>query len=274
MLTDKCIVVGRGFVGKEFERQGFRVFDKDDFHISYMKSLTVKQAINFSPLMDYDIVINCIGKSNTRWCEDPKNHSELLWSNYEVPKTLSEYCYRNKKKFVHISTGCLYDDGNDWTEDSLLTAHCAYTASKLFGEKACSVENDLILRPRLLFSDTKDSMNLIMKLAKFEKHITDVNSITSIRLIVDSAIALLEKEQTGIFNVSHTHPVSIRQLARLIHGEWYGRDVNESLFTGEDLIKQEGLHLVNNTMNVDKLSAFIDIPNTLTVVSKCLQELK
>lgn len=266
MNLDRIIVLGRGFLGQAFEREGFRVWRKDRFYLHPNNNHREKLNV----LNNYDIIINCLGKSNTRWCEKQENWREVFFSNGEIPKILSDYCRRQNKKLVHISTGCLYDDSNGkepWTEEDSIVPHCDYTVSKRVGEKNCNPEKDLILRPRLYFGDFENRNNLLCKLPKFSKYLTELNSYTSVHTIVEATTALLEANQAGVFNVANDGDAEVIELA-----SWIGLSGEE--ITGKELREQEKLYLVNNTMDISKLQKFYNPQRLKYEVMRCWEKLK
>ena len=261
-MVGKTVVLGNGFLGKKFAMRGYEVWDKKRFIISTLPC-------DLSVLNEYNVVVNCISKSNTRYCEAKENFSEALWSNGLVPGVLSEYCANNDKKFVHISSGCLYDDcgiGYPYQEKDDITAHLNYTVTKWVGEQGCN-DQDLILRPRLLFGDFEDRNNLLCKLPKFTKFVTAYNSYTSVDTIVDAVEALLERNQSGVFNVSCEGWATVRDLAYWIGLEGEG-------ISAEELRRQENLYLVNNTMDITKLQEFYQPPELKYEIMRCWEALK
>lgn len=257
---DKIAVLGRGFLGKEFERHGFEVLGRDRFNIKLTDPENI--ILNLKNLEKYDVIINCIGKSNTRWCEDKRNFNEALLINGTFVGLLSKFCSENDIKLVHISTGCLYDDTTkENTEDDFLSAHCNYTATKWVGENLCNPKRDLILRPRLYFSDIPDRNNLLCKLPKFKSFTGDkLDSLTCTSTIVGATKALLEAGQVGVFNVAQKGSASISEVAK-----WCGLS-GEPVNTAHELRDREGLYLVNNVMDISKLLRYytpIDIESAI-----------
>jgi len=250
----RILVVGRGFLGRAFERKGILTWGRKEF----------QPEVNIKRVDEFDVVVNCIGKSDTRWCET--NFMEAFYSNAIIPKGLSAYCNKNNIRFVHVSTGCLYDKvGIENKETDFLSAHCNYTVTKWSGENFCN-SNDLIIRPRLLFGTEKSDKNLICKLPKFDKFLTEVNSYTSVDVIVDAVLALIEAGQKGIFNVACDGTATVKELAGWIgvHGE----DI-----TAEELVKRENLYLVNNVMCLNKLKNFYEPPKLHDEVMRCYESI-
>jgi dTDP-4-dehydrorhamnose reductase len=256
----KAIVLGKGFLGKAFEKDGFEVWDKATFEVT-------RNHLEFPQLDKYDVVINCMGKSNTRWCEEKDNFNDTIFSNGTVPGLLSKYCRSNKIRFVHISTGCLYDS-NDYPqkEDGFIVAHCNYVVSKWIGEMSCDPDVDLILRPRLYFGDFKDRNNLIIKLMKFNSYLDELNSYTSVHTIVEATKALLNARQTGIFNVACDGYKSVYDFARCCY-------FNGGKITEEELHASQNLYLVNNILSLTKLKQFYNPPKLDYEIERCCNEL-
>jgi len=260
-MNNKVIVLGKGFLGKKFEEKGFEVWGKDQFYIDANRGLPLKN------LYKYDVIINCIGKSDTRWCENKENLKQTLFSNGTIPSILSKYCELNDKKFVHISTGCLYDRNDvPQKETDFVAAHCIYTLTKWMGELGCNPSKDLILRPRLYFSDFNDKNNLLCKLPKFNKFLTEMNSYTSLDVIVDSTTALLKGNQVGIFNVAADGYATLKELS-----EWMG--LKGIGITQTQLHYFEKLYLVNNIMNINKLKQFFNPPKLKDEILRCWDKL-
>jgi dTDP-4-dehydrorhamnose reductase len=254
----KTLVLGKGFLGSEFERQGFEVWGREKYEIG--------QDLSF--LNKYDVVINCIGKSDTRWCEH--NMRGAMNANTDFPVLLSRTCnLLYNTKFVHISTGCLYDESHrPCTEDDFLVAHCNYTVTKFAAEKLINPDKDLIIRPRLLYGgERRSGNNLLCKLPQFKAYVDEFNSVTSVKTIVEATTALLDADQTGVFNVADEGIHTIGQIAKMVGY------VGEKM-TGEQLRRNNGLYLVNNVMSLDKLKQFYQPPTVEERIKECQKELQ
>lgn len=264
MKSDKVLVLGCGMLGLAFERNGFKVVGRSIFNYDGMEDEPEFQDwhVLFS---QYDVVINCIGKSDTRWCEDPANFEELMEVNAELPMRLSRACDYANTKFVHISTGCLYDTRGKGKchEDQFKSAHCNYVVSKWAGEGYLS-HHDLIIRPRLIFdSDVAQGRNnLLQKLPDFPNYLDEFNSVTSCDTIVEAVEALVDADQEGAFNVSNTGTYTMWEMATALGYE--GGMISE-----EELHESQGLFLVNNVMSTLKLEEFYTPRNTLEELARC-----
>jgi len=258
------LVLGDGYLGGQYRKNGYTVwgrerweFDSDDVEGSMDKLFTE------FVVSDYHTIINCIGTADTRRCEDPKHWDQVYSVNAELPRHLSKRCNDHGIKFVHISTGCVYDQNHmPQREDAFLSSHCRYVVSKLAGEFNCS-EGDLILRPRLYFSGDENSGNLLTKIKNFKYFLTDINSYTSTQTIVEASLALIENDCSGVFNVAQKGYINLVEIA-----EHIGLEITGTL-TSDQLKLQEGLHLVNNIMDTTKLEEYYTPRHILDEISYC-----
>jgi hypothetical protein len=121
---------------------------------------------------------------------------------------------------------------------------------------------DIIIRPRLFFSDIVNSKNLLCKLPRFKKFVDEKNSCTDIRDIPKAIEALVSNRQHGIFNVCCEGYMSIYEMAKLL-------GIDGLPFSGDDLINQEKLYLVNNIMSLEKLNKFYKTRNLKKSIMEC-----
>ena len=261
----KIAVLGKGYLGKEFERQGYEVLGRDEFELPLFDNDTL--TTKWDKLTKYDVLINCIAKSNTRWCEDHKNFKEARWINGEFVDILSRFCKRGNIKLVHVSTGCLYDCSNvPCRENDFKVTHCNYTVSKWIGENGCNLDRDLVIRPRLFFSGIKDKNNLLCKLPAFERYVNVLNSYTHVAEIPKAVQVLLDNKQVGIFNVANRGYMTVYEIAMLV-------GLKGERMTEEELCHAEELHLVNNIMDISKLEQFYKPPYISKAILECWEQL-
>jgi nucleoside-diphosphate-sugar epimerase len=249
------VVIGNGYMGSAFKDAGMDCITKEDFTYN---------GRNFNELIplieDYDVVINAIAKTDTRWSEEPKNFKELWFINAHFVKELSDYCNppkrKRKKKFVHISTGDLYGNNFDLkqtVEDTTkIDVGTNYRLSKYGGEKFCH-EDDLILRPRLPFDGRNHPKNLLVKIPKFTKLFSYLNDYTYIPDLVEATQILVNKNQKGIFNIASHDDGSVIYILRNILQlpQFQSYDLHDH--DNPNIIRElNNLH-VHNIMNDDKL---------------------
>lgn len=149
-------------------------------------------------------IINCAAKTNLEYCED--NKSSAYMTNTLGVINLLHLCAEYGIKFVHISSGCLFD-GNSTvsTEESQPTPAAWYTHTKTWADdyiKNYGYNNYLILRPRQMISAIPHPTNMITKFCNYEQIFAhkEQNSITCVEDFCDMLAHLVKIDATGIFN--------------------------------------------------------------------------
>jgi dTDP-4-dehydrorhamnose reductase len=275
MSKKKVLVLGRGFLGSTFERHGHTVYGRDTVDWcetndevickKFGQELTNSDHIIVNTFKKYDAVVNCVAKSDTRWCENPDTFRELMSINALFPKYLSEMCEIAGTQFVQISTGCLYDSrgAGKSAEDDFLSAHCNYVVSKWTAEGYLK-PHDLIIRPRLIFDSAPATgrNNLIQKLPQFDQFLDEFNSVTSNDTIVEAVEALIGANQYGVFNVCNRGTYTMYEMAKVL-------GLSGGKIKQEDLHASQGLFLVNNVMDTTKLEQFYTPRETMEELNRC-----
>ena len=153
-----------------------------------------------------DVVINCAGRCgfpNVDWCEDHK--VETLHSNVTGALVLLEECDRIGAFLVHMSSGCIYsgdNGGRGFAEsDPPNFAGSFYSRSKAWADQILREFPVLTLRLRMPFDDSTSERNLLMKLRRFRRVLTEPNSLTHLPDFQRAAALLIERRATGLFNV-------------------------------------------------------------------------
>ena len=122
------LILGYGLLGKEIHKQTGWDFTKNIIDIE----------------SGYDLVINCIGHTNTY-----DNNREKHWyANVQIPKGLIEYCNEKNIKYVHISTDYIYSGSvnNASEEDVPVHNNCWYSYTKLLADGLVQLEsNDYLI---------------------------------------------------------------------------------------------------------------------------------
>lgn len=285
-IKNTTLILGNGFLGKEFVRHGYTHYTTSEMlrYITFSESIEedIESHIKFLSKLEYildelaihknikiDTIINCIGKADTRYCEDEINFmNDVIHVNGGIPNLLSNFCRERNLKFVQISTGCLYDIRTRPAKETDFTAaHCKYVISKWIGELGCDKRYDLIIRPRLYFSDIDNKFNLITKFKRFNTILNEFNSVVSTRTIVEAVTSLLENNQSGIFNVANDGAYTIKQLSEAIGYTWS----DDQVVHQEELHKSQGLYLVNNVMDLTKLKQFYTPRDAISEIKWCAE---
>ena len=162
-------------------------------------------------------VINCAAKTNLEYCQDHKDEAYRV--NTIGALNVLQVCSDTSVKFVHISSGCLFD-GNDkiFDEESEPDPKVWYTWTKKWADeyiREFGYENYLILRPRQLISAVPNPSNLLTKfLSKdYIPAIHEENSITCIEDFAGMLNHLADNDHVGIFNTCNSGYVTPYEIA-------------------------------------------------------------
>lgn len=170
-------------------------------------------------LMNYDVVINTIAITDTRSLENLNNSLHSFKINCQLPKDLSDYCSSTNKKYVHISTACMYQEGDYFcNEETCCNPKTIYTLQKFYADK--TLKNvDLILRGRLFFGKTAGIFhsNLLQKIQKYRSFLNIPQSYTSIHTLAQAVKILIDNNEKGIYNVCNDGVASMWEIAQMLN---------------------------------------------------------
>ena len=205
-----------------------------------------------------DVVINCAAKTNLEFCEE--NKAESYEVNTLGAVNILRICAERNTKFVHISSGCLFD-GNHFvsTEETVPSPSVWYTYTKAWADeyiKNYGYDNYLILRPRQLISAIPHPTNMITKFSKFEniKAIKEPNSITCIEDFSEMISHLLNIGARGVYNCCNDGVLSPYDIAVSVRDNLNDRlEVLETTYT--ELLKFMPNRRVNTILSNEKLKA-------------------
>tara|TARA_R110000851_G_scaffold114591_2_gene239934 strand:- start:3738 stop:4550 length:813 start_codon:yes stop_codon:yes gene_type:complete len=228
--------------------------------------------------IDEDTVINCVAKTNLEECQVFKDEAYNV--NVSGTKNLLSLSSDYKKKFVHISSGCLFD-GNDVvsTEESSPTPAVWYTWTKKWADEYIQeygYNNYLILRPRQLISSVSHPTNMITKFLRYTTFygIDEPNSLTCIedfKLMIDHLVNI---DEMGIFNCCNAGVVSPYDIALNIK-HYLKKELIVNKFSYEQLLEILPNKRVNTILSCDKLINTGFIPrDALKALHWCLENYK
>ena len=160
-----------------------------------------------------EVVINCAGKTgrpNVDWCEAHK--AETLRANVTGALVVLEECLARDVYLVHLSSGCIYSGDNGGAgfseEDTPNFAGSFYSRTKAWADQALRDFPVLTLRLRMPFDGTDSERNLITKLRKYRRVLTEPNSLTYLPDFLRAAAGLIEQRATGVYNVVNEGVIS------------------------------------------------------------------
>jgi len=173
-----------------------------------------------------DTLINCagyVGKPNVDACEDHKG--ECIQGNVILPQMLSDICSELMIKFVHVSSGCIYDGyEKEFTEEdppnfcfNSEKEGSFYSGTKALAEKLIDKENSYICRLRIPFDEYDNPRNYLSKLQNYKRLLNMKNSVTHRTDFVDACLHFIsETHPFGIYNITNTGAVDTEQVCSLI----------------------------------------------------------
>ena len=133
------LVLGSGYIARAFGGGVSRSV------VDYTKREAVERLVR-----DADVVINCAGftgRPHIDQCEDMK--AETIKANICLPAMLSDVCADHGVRFVHISSGCIFQGSGNYDEgDKPASQLSFYSQTKWLAEQCV---RGLILRIRMPF---------------------------------------------------------------------------------------------------------------------------
>ncbi len=132
-----------------------------------------------------ELVINAAAFIPNPTVDACKDHPiDTIIGNVELPLLLRDLCEIADKPLMQLSTGCLFNEDREYTEQDAPTrswsGYCGfYVGTKMLCEKIVyTYPKSYVLRLRLPFDETDHPRNYLTKLTKFERVFEHVNSLT------------------------------------------------------------------------------------------------
>ena len=179
------------------------------------------------------LVINCaafIPKESVALCDI--HQGETMFSNAMLPAMISQVCQRHGVPFAHISTGCLWNDGLEHSEDDppqrAFNGHCGfYVGTKVLAEEAvrANCEKHYIWRVRLPFDKVDHPRNYLSKLARFETIYDHENTICHRGDFVKACLDLWQMQADwGTYHCCNPGSVHASSIARALWANGIRKD--------------------------------------------------
>lgn len=230
-MFDKIALLGaNGYIGESFKellkskrvnftsitRKECDLLDKDKLSI-LVKELKPSAIINCAGYTGFPNVDAC--ETNKQECED---------RNYKIPLNISEISNDLNIRWIHVSSGCIYDgdnNGKGFSEQDepnfcFESLPCSYYSGvKANAEKMLRKDKNVyICRLRIPFNQFEHHKNYITKLLKYDKIFNAVNSLSNTNEFVEACFYLLEKQcDTGIYNLTNTGSVETKFVIKLLN---------------------------------------------------------
>lgn len=164
------LIGASGYIGSAFARE----MERRSLDWAAVKHGDCHQGMSISNKVR--LVINCaafIPKESVALCD--KHPFETIHGNFLFPEMLSLVCMKHHVTFAHISTGCLWNDGEGHFEEDppqrYFTGHCGfYIGTKVLAERVVQQNpRSYIWRVRLPFDEFDNERNYLSKLARYDE---------------------------------------------------------------------------------------------------------
>lgn len=190
-----------------------------------------------------EVVINAAGKTgspNVDWCES--HPVETFSVNVSGAINLAIATHEAGCHLIHLGSGCIfYGDSpspGGWREEDFANPESLYSRSKYAADLALSrFSNTAIARLRMPIDDKPGPRNLISKLAKYDRVVDVLNSVTVVEDLVNAVRKMSEVRATGIFHVVNPGPMRHKDLLNL-YKEVVDPKHTYQLIHEDDLVKQ------------------------------------
>lgn len=249
----KYLIFGNGYVGNKFKSHfggqaalsAARISEKQD-------------VINEISKCNPEWIINCIGKTgrpNIDWCEE--HREETIFGNVIIPNIIADACETTGKKMLHIGSGCIYQGDNKGTgfseEDRQNFFGSLYSRTKAISESWLKPRPVLQLRFRMPVDyDLSNERNLVHKLIRYRRIISERNSITVLEDLIAASETLMNRGLSGIYNATNPGHITHAEILDL-----YKRIVDPKftyeLISYEELRKTLKADRSNCVLNTEKI---------------------
>ncbi|PXY71328.1 hypothetical protein CXX78_00645 [Candidatus Parvarchaeota archaeon] len=265
----KYLIFGNGYLGNKFNE-----FLEESI-LSKIRINSSKDAKKEIKKHNSEFIINCIGKTgnpNIDWCEE--NKMETLHGNLLVPLYIAIACKELRKKMVHIGSGCIYNGNKkEFTEKDVPNFEGSYySRTKLISEKILSDFDVLLIRLRMPIDGYPNKRNLLTKLLNYKKIVNYPNSLTVVNDLLKITKELMDKNQTGIFNVVNKNPITHEEILKF-YKEISGKKLNYELIDPNSLDQITLAKRSNCVLSTEKLEKLgIEVPEIKEALKKCITQ--
>lgn len=225
------MILGRGYIGPQIQeylgKTDHEVFCVDSKTVNYHDPQILTKFILNNGIY---LVINCSGFTGRPNVDEAEVKKEDCWRlNVISPLQVASVCNRLAIKYIHISSGCIYDGyDRDYSEEDVpnfgLFNHSSfYSKSKHAFETLSTHLNLKILRVRMpVCYDVMSPRNYIFKIMKYRNLIDYQNSKTFIPDLCGFIEAMLEyglnwNNGQDIYNVVNPESLTTKELVNILN---------------------------------------------------------
>jgi len=265
----KYLIIGNGYLGNKF----LKYFN--DSKMCDQRIESFDDAIKVIKEHNPEVLINCAGatgRPNVDWCED--NKEETFNSNVILPLNLAKACKETNTRMVHLGSGCIYsgdNNGKGFSEtDRSNFGGSFYSLTKALSEQLLLDYDVLQLRLRMPIDAEMGPRNFITKITHYKKIIDVKNSMTFVDDLLSVAKVLMERNKTGVFNVTNPGAMSHTEILKL-YKKYKNPNFKYEVITVDELNKMTKAQRSNCILNSEKLEKEIKIPDLKTRIEEILK---
>lgn len=227
-MNDTALILGaHGYMGTAFAegcRNGdFRIGDSGNGWgvVSHGHGVPdYKFMRNMVERTEAKAVINCAAFIAQPTVDNNKlQPCQTINANVLLPTVLAQVCDSLQVPLIHLSTGCLFDEENEYDEKDTplrgFDGYCGfYVGTKILAESQVQqYERHYILRLRLPFDNLSSPRNYLNKMMAYPKIFDHVNSLTHRGDFAKAAIQLWQnKAEYGTYHVACEGQISNRDV--------------------------------------------------------------
>ncbi len=269
-MNKRILLLGKGFIGERLQKELDCSIDGSMINCFSDAEKLIKK---YNP----KIIINCIGITGRRNVDDCElDKDATLLANSFVPVILAEVCLRNDIKFVHISSGCIFN--YDYKKNKPIKENSQdyffrlfYSRSKIYAERALEVlardYNILIVRMRIPLLNAQHPKNVLDKLIKYKKVIDIANSVTYIPDFIRAIKHLIKINARGVYNLVNKGGLRYPKLMKVYQKHVPGFKFKVIAF------KKLGLARTNLILSTNKLEKTgFKVRNINSVLEECVKD--
>ena len=291
-MSIACLVVGKGYIGTYLQSylsahpsiQTVLIVNKSKFDYTNQE-IVFEKLVELKASHDEVIVINCVGytgKPNVDACEKDENKPDCWYLNAILPAKLASTAKRANCKFIHISSGCIYDTYDKcYTEDDVPNFGLYSNKSSFYSKSKHAAEENLkaidygtVFRIRMPFcKDLNNTRNTLFKLVKYTRLISHENSMTSVHdlvVFVGSFIAgSYFTNSFNVYNVVNEGIVTNKVIVTIF--KKHGID-SKWLFVDDAELKMVA-NRSNTVISTDKIKSIgLQLPEVIGSIQACIRD--
>lgn len=280
MKWNKILILGNGYIGRFLHEKLPESVLVGSSDLNYHDKITLgKYLLNNG----VGVVINCsgfTGRPNVDEAETRKE--ECWWLNVTSPLRINQLCNTLGIKYIHISSGCIYDgyekeyDESDKPNFGLFDHSSFYSKTKHAFELMSNHLDNKIVRIRMPITPDKNPRNYLTKIKNYDNIINLKNSKTYIPDLCEFIVKLLDINTMNfwrgqdIYNVVNPNPLMTSQIAsQMVKNGYHNPNWN--------FVKIEDLNMVaprsNCVLNPSKAMRIHFMRDELDIVKEAINRI-